>query len=179
MILSRHILKQPQVVTLNSNICVLFLGHVFSCFDFHDFHPNMSFWDGLIRQKIPSKTNILRLVYETCCGFWSRTKNMLFWSTSFATPITEKNKFWKKTTGQLLAAPSRVCVFTPPKFNGWNLKMMVSKRNLLFQGLISGSMFNFRGVTHVRCSNLRRWSRVTVLILVGQWSQMVLTDERD
>ena len=25
---------------------------------------------------------------------------------------------------------------TPPKFNGWNLKMMVSKRNLLFQGLI-------------------------------------------
>ena len=30
----------------------------------------------------------------------------------------------------------------------WNLKMMVSKRNLLFQGFFSGSMLNFRGVDY-------------------------------
>ena len=34
-----------------------------------------------------------------------------------------------------------------PRNLTWNLKMMVSKRNLLFQGLLFRFMLNFRGVT--------------------------------
>ena len=159
-------------------MCVVF-GACFFLFRLSWFSPKHVFLRWFDQAKNPLENK------HTQIGLWNMlrilitNKKHVVLINIFCNSNHRKNKFWKKTTGQLLAAPSRVCVFTPPKFNGWNLKMMVSKRNLLFQGLISGSMFNFRGVTHVRCSNLRRWSRVTVLILVGQWSQMVLTDERD
>jgi len=35
---------------------------------------------------------------------------------------------------------------TPPRKLTWNLKMIVLKRNFLFQGLFSGSMLGFGGV---------------------------------
>jgi len=38
---------------------------------------------------------------------------------------------------------------TPPKFNGRNLKIMVSKRNLLFQGLLFRFHVKFQGCTSV------------------------------
>ena len=36
----------------------------------------------------------------------------------------------------LIEVDSKIHTFTPPKINGWNLEMMVSNRNLLFQGSI-------------------------------------------
>ena len=40
--------------------------------------------------------------------------------------------------------------YAPPQINGWNLKMMVSKRNLLFQG----SVFRFQFIFFVVYTNL-------------------------
>ncbi len=45
---------------------------------------------------------------------------------------------------------------TPPKINGWNLEMMVSNRNLLFQGapIFRWTMFVLGGVCFLRLLNL-------------------------
>ena len=44
-----------------------------------------------------------------------------------------------------------------PQSSTWNLKMMVSNRNLLSRGWFSGSMLNFKGVLHLQNLNLEMW----------------------
>ena len=70
-----------------------------------------------------------------------------FYINSF-TFLTQKDSFWKKKI--LHSRLFKKCLlcpndFIPPRKLTWNLKMMVSNRNLLFQGFIFRFHVKFRG----------------------------------
>ena len=170
-------------------VCVLFFGTCFSCFDFRCFlkitqtYLFEMVWSG---KKSPQKQTYSDWSMKHAADFDHEQKTMLFWENDqhlLQLQSPKKTSFEKKTTGQLLAAPTRVCVFNTPKVERLEPEvMMVSKVGISkLPGVdFQVSVLNFRGVTHFHLlQKTIRWSRVTVLILVGQWSQMVLTDERD
>ena len=66
-------------------------------------------------------------------------KNMLFWENDHLLQLQSpiKNKFWKKNNRATSSSSNEsLCVYTPKVERLEPEVMMVSKRNLLFQGLI-------------------------------------------
>ena len=65
--------------------------------------------------------------------------------------ILDSRSSWGQMLAQIFGEDQMRCakslISTPPKTNGWNLKITCLKRKIIFQTLLLGSMLIFRGVS--------------------------------